>query len=461
MLHLAIGQIAMAQSTGPGVFPFDSFMQRVRIHHPLSMQARLQPSVGDALVLQAKGAFDPKLEGNFAEKYFDGKEYYNRFQGMLKIPTWFGPDIVTGFDRNMGQFLNPENNTPGSGLYYAGVVIPLGEGLFTDERRTALKQARLAREMSRYEQTLLLNDLYLDAGRTYWKWYLAWHTREVYRQAVLLAEERFQAVKLGAELGDRPDVDTLEAGIQVQNRQLGLQESERLLRNASAALSIFLWERGIIPLELDPLTQPEAFDGALSSAGVDSVLNRADTFEQLHPALRQYALKIDQLELERRWKAEQIKPDLDLKFNPLSEPVGGDPFANLSLNAYTWGASLSVPVFVRKERGALRLADYKIQEANYDLRAKQAELTYKLRQSLNDWEFTDAQFRLYTRTTRDYLGLLNAEREIFNSGESSLFLVNARETGYIQAQIKLIELLSKNRAASLEALHALGVLGEE
>ena len=47
---------------------------------------------------------------------------------------------------------------------------------------------------------------------------------------------------------------------------------------------------------------------------------------------------------------------------------------------------------------------------------------------------------------------------MFEIGESSLFMVNSREMDYIQAQLKLIELISKNQTAYIGTLHALGTL---
>lgn|SRR5690606_4976344 len=44
------------------------------------------------------------------------------------------------------------------------------------------------------------------------------------------------------------------------------------------------------------------------------------------------------------------------------------------------------------------------------------------------------------------------------AGESSLFMVNARETGFISTQLKLIELMAKNQKAQLAVDFAIGQL---
>ena len=58
----------------------------------------------------------------------------------------------------------------------------------------------------------------------------------------------------------------------------------------------------------------------------------------------------------------------------------------------------------------------------------------------------------------DYEGLLSGERQKFSAGESSLFMVNSRELGFIKAQITYLDLLAANQKAILNAEYALGTL---
>jgi outer membrane protein TolC len=106
------------------------------------------------------------------------------------------------------------------------------------------------------------------------------------------------------------------------------------------------------------------------------------------------------------------------------------------------------------------MAELKIEEAQLDFGNKRNLLDFKVTKSMNDLETTDSQIQLYQQTVRDYGMLLQGERTRFEAGESSLFLVNAREVGLIQAQVKLVDLLVKNQSAALSFRHALGVLGD-
>ena len=71
------------------------------------------------------------------------------------------------------------------------------------------------------------------------------------------------------------------------------------------------------------------------------------------------------------------------------------------------------------------------------------------------------QANLYAKTVKDYLQLLNGEKQKFEAGESSLFKVNARELGYINTQLKYIELIAKNQKARLTTDFALGILNAD
>lgn len=437
------------------------FLDLVKANHPLAIQADLQPEIGNRTVQKARGAFDPKAAADLSQKYFDGKQYYDLQDGGLKIPTWFGMELGAGYMENGGVFLNPENNTPGAGLWQAGITLPIGQGLFIDERRAELRKAQIFEESSLLEQRLMYNKLLYKAGQTYWEWFTAYNNLRVFQNAVQLAEFRFNAVKQGAAVGDRPDIDTLEAGIQLQNRMLNLQQSQVDYRNARLKMSIFLWSEGVIPLELEDNTVPP-ISNTMDALPLDnSWIARFDEFMSAHPLINTYRFKLDMLGIEQRWKREQLKPDLNLKYNALNEPVGDDIIADYSINNYTWGIQFVMPLFLRKERASLRLNELKIRDTQLDLTDKQASLAFKARAVLNEWETLEGLVELYQQTVQDYLGLLNGERQMFNAGESSLFMVNSRELGYINAQLKLIELLAKNHKAELKTLYSFGVLGDE
>lgn len=442
----------------PKVIDFDYYMSVVRAHHPVATAAQLQIEKGNAEVRTARGGFDPKLDAGIKQKYFDGKEYYDLSDGKLKIPTWFGVEFEGGYEQNEGIFLNPQNNVPNAGLWYAGVSIPLGEGLFIDKRRAMLRKAQIFQQSTTAERDKLLNELFFEAAKAYWDWFESYNKLSIFQEALQLANARFEFVKTSARVGDSPSIDTLESSIQVQNRQLFLQQAQLEFANQTANLSVFLWLEGSIPLQIQDGSIPEPSENVEAVIVDNALFNQIDTLINNHPEIQLYQYKLDKLDIEERWRKEQIKPDLNLKYNPIAEAVDNNPLSEYSINNYTWGLQFSFPLFLRKERGQLNFIQLEQQETNLEYELKRQSLINKARMALNDWSTSKDLHDLYTQTTTDYFGLLSGERRLFEIGESSLFLVNRRELGYINARLKLLELLTKNQIAQAKTGFALGIL---
>jgi outer membrane protein TolC len=227
---------------------------------------------------------------------------------------------------------------------------------------------------------------------------------------------------------------------------------------AGANLGAYVWSDEGEPMILSQSTTPTI------SVDNDPVYSREiedfvpDSLVVNHPELALGQFEIDLLEVERRLKREQLKPVVDLKYNAIAEPINGNPFTEYSVNNYTWGLAFKMPLLLRKERGEVRLADLKIEESVNKLENKQASLLAKSREAIVTWQQTLEQIQLYTRTVNDYGDLLTAERVMFDAGESSLFMVNAREVGFINSQIQLIKLEKQLRKADLQIEYALGRL---
>lgn len=450
--------LIQAQIPEKGNFNQDSFFNIVKENHPISIQANMRIEMGLAKIQEARGGFDPKIQADIAQKYFKGKEYYDYGEGKLKIPTWFGIELEGGYERNQGEFLNPESSVPSAGLWFAGVSVSVGEGLFIDERRASLRTAQAMMDLNQAEKDLMMNDLLLNAGIAYWNWFNAYYALQINREALALANQRFVAVKQSAQFGDKPTIDTLESGIQVQNRRLNLNQAELDYKNATAFLNTFLWKDGLIPLELPSNTIPDKFEPEKLAAENLKIELQLDSSLNAHPEIRANLSKFDQLKIEKRWVKEQIKPTLDLKYKPLTEAVGENPFSEYSINNYTWGLQFEFPIFVRKERAKLDQINLKIQSNQIDLENKRVGLAFKATAAKNQFDTTMDQIRLYRQTVADYGALLQGERRLFNGGESSLFMINSREIGFINAELKMVELVTKNRMAILKIQHAIGQL---
>ena len=430
------------------------FIGFVKKYHPVISQAGLQLSEAQAKLMKARGAFDPKLTGNYNRKDFDEKRYYDLFDAGFKIPTWFGVEFKAGFEQNEGVFLNPQNNVPVDGLYKAGVAVPIGQGLFINDRMATLKQAKILNDINAIKRQILINQLITDAIKAFIEWEIAYDKMTLYQNFLDNAETRFQGIKSSAESGDRASIDTVEAKIIVQNRQLQLEKANLKQTKKRLKLSNFLWIDNNIPLEINELIAP----ADISVLEIQQILGNntllVNDFDlQDHPALRLTNFKIDQLEINRKLKAEQLKPQLDLQYNFLSEDK--DMINSYNTNDYTAGIKFRMPLFLRKERGDLRLAKIKLRDKriNYDL--KQLQLDNKIQDAVATINSLQDQTQIIDEATTNYQKMLNAEKRRFEFGESSVFLVNTREQKLIKARIDQINInadLLKSKAELFNVL---------
>lgn len=444
---------AQAQSVDTTVLPVDTFVTLVKRHHPMALQARLIRNQAQANRLKASGAFDPKLFSEVNQKQFSEKDYYQLQNSGIEFPAWYGLKAKAGYELNEGVFLNNQNTVPGSGLWYADVSITLGKGLFMDERRAMLKQARLLEESAEFEVDLALNDLLEEALNSYWLWYEAYREMSVMKEALQAATFRFKGIKRQAIIGDKSMVDTLEAAIQVQDRSIRLTKAQAKFITRRNELATYLWLEGVVPLNIKEATKPE-----FNEKAVLNILPE-DWFVE-HPSLNFYRLKLEGLEIERRLKAESLKPQLDLNYKFLNQPAPNDFFAQYSPDNYNWGLKASFPLFVRKGRGDLNKTKVKIEENNLELDLKRVGLQNKVQALEQELILSQGQLIETRSMVNNYRRLLAAENNKFRNGESSLFLINSRELKYIDAQLKQVELESKLNSVRAKLLAAAGVLDD-
>lgn len=430
------------------------YLEQVRQYHPVARQANILAGMGSARLQESRGGFDPKIEVDYGSKEYQGKTYYDRLNAAFKIPTWYGVEFKGQFEQNEGDYLNPSEVIPSDGLYSAGVSVSLAKGLWTNERMASLRKARFFEQQSKAERELLLNQIIFDASEAYFIWVQAYLDEQVYQRFLENAGIRLKGVRQSARSGEIATIDTVEARIALDNRKLSLEQARVRLRDASLNLSNFLWGENATPLELRETVKPEITpDVALSLELPEFSADNPDL--ENHPKLRALEYKIQGLEVDKRLKVNQLLPEINLEYNFLTETP--DRIAAFETQQYKGGLTFKMPLFLRKERGALRMAQFKLQDAKLDLdntalgiRNKVASLRYEL-------SSFDRQNELIRDVVLNYERLLQAEDRKFGFGESSLFLINSRERALIDARLKANEVQYKFLMAQAKLFQVLAL----
>ncbi len=420
---------------------FNEYLGYVKKFHPLVRTANLEISKAQANLMTARGGFDSKIEVDFDKKQFKNSEYYSVLNSSFKIPTWYGIELKAGFEQNEGVFLNPENTVPNTGLTSFGITIPLAQGLLINQRMADLRKAKLQIKLSEAEQRLQSILVLYDASLAYFNWKKNFNEVVLYDNYTKNAEIRFKGIRSLIKQGDKPAIDSVEAGIIVKNRKLSLEDSNLKLKKAKLDLSNFLWLENNIPLELqDKIVPEQKLEQTIQETlNTNDLLSRDFSIND-HPKINALQTKIDMLNVERKLKANSLLPKIDVGYSYLSQPQ----FINeYKFDNYKVGLNFNFPLFLRKERGNLKIAKFKVQETEFALDSERIQLTNKIKAQKIEIESLVKQKEFIDDLVKDNQTMLSSEERLFSFGESSLFLINSRENNLVTAQLS--QILLENR----------------
>ena len=413
-------------------------MGYVKKYHPLVKNADLEITRAQANLMMARGGFDPKIEVDFDKKQFKDKEYYSILNSSFKIPTWYGIEVKAGFDNSEGIYLNPQNTLPNQGLTSFGISVPLGQGLLINQRMADVRKAKMQVQLSQAERKLEAIAVLYDASVAYFNWKRNYDEVQLYKVYQKNAQIRFKGIESLIQQGDKPAIDSVEAGIIVKNRTLSLEDSELKLAKAKLELSNYLWLDNSIPLELSDALIPESkLATTIQETLRTNDLQNQDFSITNHPKINALERKIDMLNVDRKLKANALLPKIDLSYSYLSEPSYID---NYQFNDYKIGVNFAFPLFLRKERGGLKLAQFKVQETQYALSLERVQLTNKITAQKTEITSLTKQRSLIEGLVKNNETMLQSEERLFSFGESSLFLINTRENNLVSAQLASIAL---------------------
>ncbi len=434
----------------------EEYLGYVKKFHPIVKQANLIIDESEAKLLKSRGAFDPKLEVDYDRKQFKGSEYFDKLNATFKIPTWYGIELKANFEENSGIFLNPELTVPDDGLYSVGVSVSLARGLLMNERMSMLKQAKFFREQARADRQILVNNILFDATKAYFKWLKQYNEKLVFEDFLANAEFRLNGIKQRYREGDVAAIDTLETGIIVNTRKLSLEQANIKYLKSQLELSNFLWLENNIPIELREDIIPD--NNTINNIDGVLALNafQLDTLDiNAHPKMISLDRKFEGLKVEKRLKANKLLPQVDLEYNFLTETPR--LLNSFDETQYKGGVKVYFPLFLRKERGDLKVAKLKLQETEFEIASTRVGLSNKINALYQEILSLSRQTGYAEQIVNDYQTLLSAEERKFSVGESSVFLVNSRESKLIDSKLKAIKVINDFLHSKASLFNALAI----
>lgn len=431
------------------ILSFGELYEWIKAYHPLVQAAQLETNRAEAELTGARGAFDPKIFGDWDQKAFDNKDYFAVGEGGIKIPTrLFGAEFKASYNHTRGIFLNPMLNIPDQGQLELGVKVPLLQGRRIDEQRAKWRQAILeqprSQAMYRKEAALII----LEASELYWKWWKAFHQLEQYDFAIDLTQTRLEGIVESFVQGDKPAIDTLETFIQLQTRMQQRSDAFIDFQKASWDLSNFFGGEEEMALVLSSQYQPSiewASTGLPASAALDEMMSQVIA---QNPELLELDIQRQQQEVKQKWAREQLLPKLDVEYAFLGdgfdllnqdrpESINSD-FNQLLTQNYKWKLSFEMPLFFRKGRGKVQEQNIKLSQLELKRKQKAISLSNKVQNHFIELRNLRNQIELLEDMVENYSTLLDMEQTKFEIGESSVFLLNSREIKLIESKIKLV-----------------------
>ncbi len=449
---VAIVSVSFIQLHSQRVYTFDEYYNQVVTANPLVLEAKYEITAAEAELFGARGLFDPILSGGFNLKTQDAKDKLNDLDLSLEIPfaSMFGPKVKAQMRRAVGESTNPADRTSSPFDASIGVSLPLGQGIFTDEKRNKLFQAEIKPEIGQAKFQQKRNKILVEALSLYWKWAEAYQQVQIAQNLYTIAQERAQQLRDRATAGDIAAMDSLEANLEVVFRNGKLLEKQQAYEQASVNLQVYVWDNNQQQTPLPGIPEPFQTINKLSEQEIQAAQNDA---KLLRPEVKLLQLDRNLANLDLNLANEFLRPNINANVDLMMYGLSDVGPGNLK-----FGLTMSQPILFRQARSQEELANIGIKRIDLQSLQLDAAVTADVNYYATAVNRTFDQIQLLISEVSLASQLLNFERERLIAGETSLFLVNQRERFLATSQEKLVKEQSNYFVALIYLRWARGII---
>jgi outer membrane protein TolC len=144
--------------------------------------------------------------------------------------------------------------------------------------------------------------------------------------------------------------------------------------------------------------------------------------------------------VEKKLKFQGLLPKLDLSYQRLNQDGSTKNSGSWLDNNFYYGLSFEMPLRLSQGRAEYQQAKLKVQEESLNQSQKKQQIEVKIGRYFNQFESLRKQIEVQEKASANYNALVKAEESRFAQGESSLFLINSRESKAMEAAEKLTDL---------------------
>jgi len=384
--------------------------------------------------MAAFAAFEPRV--NLSS---EGKDYGNDLQYRLdraeaRVGLPGGIDLVGGANQSTGAFINPERLTPSEGLVNLGISAPLGGALIFSDRQyewgASSRNLEIAEsQLDRTERRAILN-----AVKVYTFWQAQSEVQGAVNEALAVAAERLRLVREAFRLGERSEMDTLEAYLSWVDRRADAAKQANYTAGAIAEVEQLLRGADTTGVNLAGV-KPQPLPVVLGTSRLEA--RSIPELEMVNSALRR-----ERLATTTAWAQWLPAPYVDYRMLQW----GGSAW---NPEAVQWKVGLTVPLFNQRARAELAGAQARLRAAQANATATQNQFDVVRVQLDQQVQALDSELKALTASESAAYALLQQERRRFALGESTMFILASRETKYLEAVQK--RTLTSAKLQSLEA----------
>lgn len=427
---------------------------------------------------------------------------------FLQRTPWQGASLRVDFENSRLSTNNPfvGLNPNTASRLSLGITVPLWRGRSIDPERAEIRIRAKQQDVSKTDLELQVISITTQVQDAYWGLVAALSNREVRRDGVKLGREQYARSQRQIDAGTLAPVELAAAEAELQRRidsyvisvNVVTQTENRLKLLLAPSREDALWSEQILPVDARPIEPPTTELHASVKSGLDR-----------RPELRALRLLMEANDVSKELARNLTKPQVNLEGgyataglagqvstlpNPFSSsqaatsdrlnelsviaglpplpPTGtagpppaliggyGKTLSNLFGGSYyTVSGGLRMDFNFRNRAANAEVAQAAIAERRLKLQERQAQQIVEadVRNALQSLESADQRIKAAELSERAAQEKLDSEIRLFQTGESTNFLVLTRQNEYLESRTRVVlAVLEYNRSiAELEKATAI------
>lgn len=457
-LVVVLGLSRTAQGQDQAVLTVGEVLSVVDRAFPLLDAARQEQEAAAGDALAARGAFDLNLSAS--ADVLRGNVYSNETAavGLVQPLTVAGASVFGGYRFGRGTFADYDGKaqTLTDGEWRAGVSLPLLRNRAIDSRRAALTRTALGQQLAEARVAAARLRFLGEAAGRYWDWVAAGQQEAVAARLLSIAEIRDRDLADAIGLGQIAPIERVDNRRAILQRQSGVVAARRQTERQAIGLSLYYRHDDGSQRRPDSATLPPTIPeppAPLSRAEIEADIAAASVNR---PDVRALLILREQQEVAVDLARNDLLPTLDL-FSQVSRDAGRGPnsLAGTELDA---GIMFSVPTQRRQGRGARQIALANLTRTDAELRFTRDRVRAEVEDAASALDAALQTLALVKEELEVARDLEQAERERFDLGDSTQFLVNLRELATADAAFREISATAEAHKARVAYDVATGAL---